>query len=140
VRAALPRCDLPHIVDETWNTALLAAFNPLHANAQQQESAMKLSSIRVERTLSQIEAQAIPENHPVIPQLNSLFGDHTFFLDNNGLNIVEPTDTGQKGEQTGTVVNLASWSEGNPTSLEPHDPEPTDVVVALGPDKPDTTH
>ena len=101
---------------------------------------MKLSSIRVERTLSQIEAQAIPEDHPVIPQLSSLFGDHTFFLDNNGLNIVEPMGNGQKGEQTGTVVNLASWSEGNPNSLEPHDPEPTDVVVALGPDKPDTTH
>jgi hypothetical protein len=138
LRRAAPR-DLPHIVDETWNTALLAAFNPLRQR-RVQESAMKLSSIRVERTLSQIEAQAIPEDHPVIPKLNSLFGDHTFFLDNNGLNIVEPTDTGQKGEQTGTVVNLASWSEGNPTSLEPHDPEPTDVVVALGPDKPDTTH
>ena len=101
---------------------------------------MKLSSTRVERTLRQIEAKCIPDDHPVIPQLNSLFGDHTFFLDNNGLNIVEPSGPGQAGEQAGQVVNLASWSAGNPTSLEPHEPEPTDVVVALGPDKPDGMH
>ena len=52
---------------------------------------MKLTSAQVERALTQFQAQAIPENHPVLPQLNKLFGDHTFFLDNNGLNIVELT-------------------------------------------------
>ena len=40
---------------------------------------MKLNSTLVERALDQFEAQAIPDNHPVVPQLNSLFGDHTFF-------------------------------------------------------------
>jgi hypothetical protein len=29
-------------------------------------------------------------------------------------------------------VNLASWSDANPTDLELHDPEPTDVVITLG--------
>ena len=42
---------------------------------------MRLTSALVERTLSQFEAEAIPDNHPVIPQLRGLFGDHTFFLD-----------------------------------------------------------
>jgi hypothetical protein len=37
---------------------------------------MKLTSAQVERTLSQLaEGQAIPNSHPVIPQLNELFGD-----------------------------------------------------------------
>jgi hypothetical protein len=45
---------------------------------------MRLTSALVERTLSQFEAEAIPDNHPVIPQLRGLFGDHTFFLDGNG--------------------------------------------------------
>ena len=40
---------------------------------------MKLNSALVECALDQFEAQAIPDNHPVVPQLNSLFGDHTFF-------------------------------------------------------------
>ena len=58
---------------------------------------MKLTSAQVERTLGQIEARAIPDDHPVVSQLNSLFGDHTFFLDRNGLNIVEPAESAEAG-------------------------------------------
>jgi hypothetical protein len=90
---------------------------------------MRLTSTQVERTLSQFEAQPIPEDHPVVPQLNQLFGDHTFFLDGNGLSVVEPTD---EDAQTGKVVNLANWANADLTSLAPHEPEPTDVVVVLG--------
>jgi hypothetical protein len=93
---------------------------------------MKLTSAQVERTLSQFEAEAIPENHPVVPQLNRLFGDHTFFLATNGLNIVEPGESSQAGMESAQVVNVASWSDGDSNKLEPHEPEPTDVVVALG--------
>ena len=53
--------------------------------------AMKLTSAQIERTLGQFEAEAILDSHPALPRLNELFGDHTFFLDSNGLNIVEPT-------------------------------------------------
>jgi len=90
---------------------------------------MRLTSTQVERMLSQFEAQPIPEDHPVVPQLNQLFGDHTFFLDGNGLNVVEPSD---EDAQTGKVVNLANWANADLTSLAPHEPEPTDVVVVLG--------
>ena len=45
---------------------------------------MKLNSAQLERTLGQFEAPAIPDDHPVIPQLNDLFGEHTFFLDATG--------------------------------------------------------
>jgi hypothetical protein len=87
---------------------------------------MRLTSEQVERTLSQFEGQPIPEDHPVVPQLSKLFGDHTFFLDGNGLNVVEPTDDGAR---TGTVVNLADWANADLTSLAPHEPQPTDVIV-----------
>lgn len=92
---------------------------------------MRLTSTQVERTLRQFDAQPIPDNHPALAQLNRLFGDHTFFLDGNGLSIVEPADP-QAGVEAGKVVNLASWSDPNLTTLAPHEPEPTDVVVALG--------
>jgi hypothetical protein len=91
---------------------------------------MKLTSAQVERTLSQFEAQAIPDDHPLVPQLNELFGDHTFFVDSNGLNIVEPDEPTQAGQRA-KVVNLASWSGADPPSLAAHEPEPTDVVVVL---------
>src|SRR6266542_3415992 len=100
---------------------------------------MKLNSAQLERTLGQFKARAIPDDHPVIPQLNNLFGEHTFFLDSHGLNIVEPAGAAPAGSeaaraapQRANVVNVANWSEGNPTKLEPHEPEPTDIVVTLG--------
>lgn len=101
---------------------------------------MKLTSTLVEKTLNQFEAQAIPENHPAVPQLNHLFGDHTFFLDSSGLSIVEPADTTQTGAPAGKVVKLASWSDASRTSLAPHPPEATDTVVVLGPEGTGTSH
>jgi len=93
---------------------------------------MKLTSAQVERTLSQLEAQAIPETHPVVPQLTNLFGEHTFFVDNRGLNIVEPDETTPAGVQSAKVVNVADWSDPNLTKLAPHEPELTEKVVVLG--------
>ena len=54
---------------------------------------MKLNSEQVKRALSQFEAQAIPDNHPAIPQLNDLFGEHTYFLNSSGLNVLEAAET-----------------------------------------------
>lgn len=102
---------------------------------------MRLTPTLVERTLTQFEAQAIPDNHPALPELNRIFGDHTFFLDGNGLHIVEPAAAAEEdGTPSGKVVKLASWNDADRTSLAAHEPEPTDVVVELGSDKPDSVH
>ena len=94
---------------------------------------MKLTSAQVERTLTQFEAQAVPANHPAVAQLSEMFGDHTFFLDSNGLNIVEPIEAGpDTGTQPAQVVNLANWADETLTKLAPHEPEPTNAVVDLG--------
>lgn len=65
------------------------------------------------------------------PKLSELFGDHTFLLNANGLNIVEPAESSQEGVQTWKVVKLASWKDATQTSLTSHKPEPTNVVIAL---------
>jgi hypothetical protein len=92
---------------------------------------MKLNSAQVERTLTQFEAQVIPDDHPLVSKLNELFGDHTFFLDRNGLNVIEPNESAGTAAPAGTVVNLADWSDARLTSLVPHEPELTEVVVIL---------
>jgi hypothetical protein len=94
---------------------------------------MKLNSTQVKQTLSQFEAQVLPDSHPAVPELNDLFGDHTFFLDSGGLNVLEPAATPDVEVQTGEIVSLASWSDETLTSLRPHEPEPTGVVVVLEP-------
>jgi hypothetical protein len=101
---------------------------------------MRLNSTLVQRTLNQFEAQAIPDNHPSIPDLSRTFGDHTFFIDGDGLHIVEPTVPTDEGHAAGQVVKVASWQDANRTSLVAHPPEPTDVFVELGSDGADSTH
>jgi hypothetical protein len=98
----------------------------------QQECAMQLTSAQVKRTLSQFDAEAIPLNHPALPQLTQLFGQHTFFLDRKGLNILEPSEEESAADvRACKVVNLASWNDANPPALEPHEPMPTEMVVRL---------
>jgi len=61
-----------------------------------------------------------------------LFGEHTFFLDRNGLNIVEPAEAAAgAAAQSAKVVNLASWSDDDPTGLELHEPAATDIVITF---------
>jgi hypothetical protein len=103
---------------------------------------MKLSSTLLKHTLDQLEeqsafqdAEVVPEDNPAMPQLNQLFGDHTFFLDSDGLHIVEPTAETSGGRPMGVVVKLASWRDARRNSLKPHPPEPTDVVIALESDE-----
>jgi hypothetical protein len=92
---------------------------------------MKLNSAQVERALMHFEAQALPEDHPVVPQLASMFGDHTFFIDSGGLNVLEPTEASEPEAPVGMIVNLAYWSDETLTKLSPHEPEPTGVIVRL---------
>jgi hypothetical protein len=98
---------------------------------EKQEQAMKLNSTQVKQTLSQFDAEVLSDSHPAVPQLNDLFGDHTFFLDGSGLNVLEPAETPEREVQTGEIVSLASWSDATLTSLRPHEPEPTGVVIVL---------
>jgi hypothetical protein len=100
---------------------------------------MKLTSDLVERTLSQYDARVIPENHPVTPQLSRMFGDHTFFIDDDGLSILEPMDPPDPSTDACKVVKLANWAEGGNT-LAPHDPEETDVVIVLDTPSTETEH
>jgi len=108
-----------------------ALARPAGAGVSERSFAMKMSFQMVERALSQFEAEAVPENHPAVTQLNRLFGDHTFFIDESGLSIVEPTEPSESGAQAGVVVKLASWSDSSHTTLAPHPPEATDLVILL---------
>ena len=68
----------------------------------------------------------------MVPQLNEVFGEHTYFVNSDGLIILEPTGSGLTGVQSAKVVNLGEWSDDAPSALELHEPETTDLVVTLG--------
>jgi hypothetical protein len=98
---------------------------------QIEEQVMKLNATQVKQTLSQFEAQVLPDDHPAASQLSNIYGDHTFFLDGGGLKVLEPVGAPAMEAQTGEVVSLADWSDATLTSLQPHEPEMTGVVVVL---------
>jgi hypothetical protein len=92
---------------------------------------MKLNAAQIEQTLHQLDAEAISAEHPMMPQLERIFGDHTYFLDSNGLNIVEPVEVEKNSGQHGVVVNLASWTDAKAETLQPHEPESTRQMIDL---------
>jgi hypothetical protein len=68
---------------------------------------MKLNSTQVKQTLSQFDAEVLPDDHPAVTHLSEMQA------------------------QTGEVVSLADWSDATLTSLKPHEPELTGVVIVL---------
>ena len=90
---------------------------------------MRLNSSQIEQTLQQMEAKVLPDDHPAVDEFSSLFGDHTFFLDANGLSVLEAIERPQMEVQAGEVVSLADWSDEALTHLTTHAPEPTGVVI-----------
>jgi len=92
---------------------------------------MKLNSTQIEQALSQFKAQVIADDSPAIPELNDLFGDHTFFLDTRGLNVLELIELPRMEPRSGEVINIADWSDGTLTKLLAHQPEPTGIVIRL---------
>jgi hypothetical protein len=98
---------------------------------------MKLSSAQIPHTAAQMGAQAIPDDHPATQELKGIFGDHTFFLDGDGLEIVETGESTDGRSTLANVVNLASWADESRTALAPHEPLVTDVVIEIGPREPE---
>ena len=96
---------------------------------------MKLSAKQTARTADEIGANPVPENHPVVTQLARIYGDHTFFVDGEGLEIVEARGAEDGADNAACVVKLASWMDDERTRLAPHEPEATDVVVMLDPEE-----
>ena len=96
---------------------------------------MKLATTQVRKVEEQLGAQALPEQNPIVPKLTELFGEHTFFLDNTGLNIVASSDEVAGRDGDGNVMKLASWNEDR-KQLRVHEPQVLPVVVEVSPEKP----
>jgi hypothetical protein len=93
---------------------------------------MKLTAEQIDGVTSQFEAQAVPQDNRMIAELNNIFGEHTFFLDNNGLHIVEKlAEPEEAGAPMVRVVKLASWTDPDHRTLAAHPPEPTNLVINL---------
>jgi hypothetical protein len=78
-----------------------------------------------------MEAHVFPDDDPAVPRLSRVFGDHTFFLDVNGLKVLEPTEASGPQGQSAEVVSLADWTDEALTGLAPHAPELTGTIIVF---------
>jgi hypothetical protein len=88
---------------------------------------MKLTSTQIDRVLDQFRAEVIPSDSPALPELEEVFGMHTFFLAREGLHLVERSPSTNSVKHPAFIVRVASWWNEE-SSLMPSDPE---VVVAV---------
>jgi hypothetical protein len=93
---------------------------------------MKLTSPRSAHAAHQIDAWVVPEDHPANQSLSETFGEHTFFLDGEGLSVVEPRGrTADGAVELARVVRLAAWVDEERTGLAPHTPQETEFLVVV---------
>ena len=74
---------------------------------------MKMNSAQIQQTLhtlnaAELNAEAIPAEHPMISQLERLFGDHTYFLDNR----VHVLTSDDPPPTSGILVISPFWEAG----------------------------
>lgn len=89
---------------------------------------MKLKDSQVDQVLDQFSAEVIPDNHPTVAELETVFGPHTFFIGSEGLHVVERGGGDAVSEQTTYVVKVAHWADDRKNSLVPQDAEVTDTI------------
>jgi len=95
---------------------------------------MKLSALHSAQAARQLDSWVVPETHPANPSLRETFGEHTFFLDTEGLSIVEPSEPEAEPEsavELARIVKLAAWVDDERTELEPHEREETGLLIVL---------
>jgi hypothetical protein len=93
---------------------------------------MKLSEAQVQAVEEQTGLQPIPEDNPAMQQLKDNFGDHTFYVDERGLYVLE-TPADDTDQTHATAVQVASWADESCTALQAHEPMATDAVFKLTP-------
>ena len=64
---------------------------------------MKLSLAQIEKTVNQLQIQAIPDDHPLVPQLNQMFGEHSYFWINTASILSNPLPAMVRRQRTRAV-------------------------------------
>jgi hypothetical protein len=94
---------------------------------------MKLNDTQMQQVNKQTGLEPIPDDNPATQRLQERFGEHTFYLDANGLYIWEPVDAVEGANQPAAAVMLAAWAGDEKQALKPTEPTRSRVVVELAP-------
>lgn len=93
---------------------------------------MKLSAQQIADVRDTLGASPIPDEHPAMGQLQQAFGDHTFYLHEQGLSAFFGPEEAEMPDDQPKLMMLATWSDGERTQLEGIQPVPTGHVLPDG--------
>lgn len=92
---------------------------------------MKLTSEQVGAIERQTGAIPIPEDNDANEALTNVFGEHTFYADQNGLHVLEPVNIEEQDGDHAEVIQIAEWANDSKDELQPIEPQRTGAVLGL---------
>lgn len=90
---------------------------------------MKLTADQLESAHAALGVNPIPDDNPAMEELKAAFGDHTFYLSENGLLIFEPDPDPKTSLNTARLMVAAAWADEEKSSLAAVELQPTNIVV-----------
>lgn len=92
---------------------------------------MKLTLQQIEKIREHTGLDPISHAESVVEMLEGHFGDHTFYLDEDGLRIWESISEEESPTEKLQGYRIASWAGNARDSLVPHDPVPAGMAIEL---------
>jgi hypothetical protein len=91
---------------------------------------MKLNDEQINQVQEQTGATPISDSNPALEQIKSHFGDHTFYLSDQGLIVWEPVEDDAQPLDI-AAIQVAAWSDEDKNSMTVHEPRATSLILRL---------
>ncbi len=98
---------------------------------------MKLDINQIGRIESLMGINPMPDDHPGMEDFSAAFGEHTFYLSEEGLVIWEWLEGPETDGLPIVAVILAGWVDEKKSSLTSHQPRITEIILPLAPTTPE---
>lgn len=92
---------------------------------------MKLTEAQIAIVRREANVEPIPADHGFAADLAQRFGDHTFYLGNGGLYILEPFGLPVPDAEPAVFVRVAAWVDSSHSQLKTIPPERVEHAVDL---------
>lgn len=92
---------------------------------------MKLSNAQIAAVEQATGANPIPAEDPATEKLSEVVGDHTFYVDQQGLVVLESPEAAATPDETLEIVRVGTWVEGEQQQLALTPPQRTGQVLDL---------
>jgi hypothetical protein len=92
---------------------------------------MMLTEEQVAAIKRQLDIEALEESNPSMDMLRKQFGEHTFYVGEDGLYMFEGLDAPSHPGQPANMVQVGAWTDENRNAMKPVKHNVTDVLVDL---------